>query len=123
MWDERRRGICIPPSETFKNAVFDMKIEKDGPFADSDENKRIFRITQLKYRLHIDDKRKQRFTNLEAENSQGRALSGEDVYEVYVMRLINTGCRPLGEPEWKIELKNTGSTNTVAVRQGSKKLK
>eukprot|EP00102_Acyrthosiphon_pisum_P022616 XP_016659826.1 PREDICTED: uncharacterized protein LOC107883732 isoform X2 [Acyrthosiphon pisum] len=103
MWDERRRGICIPPSETFKNAVFDMKIEKDGPFADSDENKRIFRITQLKYRLHIDDKRKQRFTNLEAENSQG--------------------CRPLGEPEWKIELKNTGSTNTVAVRQGSKKLK
>ncbi|XP_060871455.1 uncharacterized protein LOC132945716, partial [Metopolophium dirhodum] len=82
----------------------------------------------IEYHLHRNDKRKQRFTALEEGNGQVdqkyyglmkncRALSGEVDYEVYVMRLINTGCRPLGEPEWEIELKATKKTNAVAIYQ------
>ncbi|CAI6344179.1 unnamed protein product [Macrosiphum euphorbiae] len=72
----------------------------------------------------MDVKRNQRFTALEEKNSQVdqkyydmmkncRALSGED-YEVYVMRLINIGCRPLGDIEWRVESDDTGKNNVAA---------
>eukprot|EP00102_Acyrthosiphon_pisum_P012144 XP_008181180.1 PREDICTED: uncharacterized protein LOC100570627 [Acyrthosiphon pisum] len=88
----------------------------------------IKNLKLLEYHIHSDDKRKRRFESLEDANSKVdqdyfdlmkncRALSGEDVYDVYVMRLINTECRPLGEPEWKKELKDAGKKNAVALLQ------
>ncbi|XP_060871464.1 uncharacterized protein LOC132945726 [Metopolophium dirhodum] len=97
----------------------------------SNVNEWIFRLTQLKLldkRHHKNDSANNMYTILEDANSKVdenyynlmrkcRALSGEKLYEVYVMRLINIGCRPLGDKEWRKELDDTEKTNNVAKLQ------